>query len=64
MVELNYRIVGSGPHVLLLHAVGMDLTLLDALAAIMAKDFTVLRSTCAGTASRPMCRRPASRLCR
>ena len=39
MVDLNYRIDGSGPRVLLLHAVGMDLTLLDALAAIMAKDF-------------------------
>ena len=25
-VELNYRIAGKGPHVLLLHAVGMDLT--------------------------------------
>src|SRR5205085_4976413 len=35
---------GSGPHVLLLHAVGMDLTLLDALAAILAKEFTVLRA--------------------
>ncbi len=42
-VELNYRIDGSGPRVLLLHAVGMDLTLLDALAAILAKDFTILR---------------------
>ena len=27
-VDLNYRLDGSGPHVLLLHAVGMDLTLL------------------------------------
>lgn len=42
-VELNYHIDGSGPHVLLLHAVGMDLTLLEPLATIMAKDFTVLR---------------------
>ena len=41
-VELNHRIDGSGPHVLLLHAVGMDLTLLEPLAAILAKDFTVL----------------------
>jgi len=47
-VELNYRIDGSGPRVLLLHAVGMDLTLLDALAAILAKDFTVLRSDMRG----------------
>ena len=47
-VELNHRIDGSGPHVLLLHAVGMDLTLLDALTAIMAKDFTVLRADLRG----------------
>jgi 3-oxoadipate enol-lactonase len=42
-IALNHRIDGSGPRILLLHAVGMDLTLLEPLAAIMAKDFTVLR---------------------
>jgi 3-oxoadipate enol-lactonase len=52
-VELNHRIDGSGPHVLLLHAVGMDLTLLDALAAIMAKDFTVLRADLRGHGKSP-----------
>lgn len=52
-VELNYRIDGKGPHVLLLHAVGMDLTLLDALAAIMAKDFTVLRCDARGHGKSP-----------
>ncbi len=52
-VELNYRIDGSGPHVLLLHAVGMDLTLLDALAAIMAKEFTVLRADARGHGKSP-----------
>ena len=41
-VELNHRITGSGPHVLLLHAVGMDSTFLEPLAAILSKDFTVL----------------------
>jgi 3-oxoadipate enol-lactonase len=41
-VELHHRITGSGPHVLLLHAVGMDSTFLEPLAAILAKDFTVL----------------------
>lgn len=41
-VELNHRIDGSGPHVLLLHAVGMDSTFLESLGAILAKDFTVL----------------------
>src|SRR6185503_1057292 len=53
MVDLNYRIDGSGPRVLLLHAVGMDLTLLDALAAIMAKDFTVLRADLRGHGQSP-----------
>ena len=52
-VELNHRIDGSGPHVLLLHAVGMDLTLLDALTAIMAKDFTVLRADLRGHGKSP-----------
>src|SRR5207302_919478 len=46
--ELNYRIDGSGPRVLLLHAVGMDLTLLDALTAILATDFTILRADMRG----------------
>ena len=41
-VELNHRISGGGPHVLLLHAVGMDSTFLEPLAAILSKDFTVL----------------------
>ena len=41
-VELNHRIAGSGPHVLLLHAVGMDSTFLEPLATILSKDFTVL----------------------
>ena len=53
MVDLNYRIDGSGPRVLLLHAVGMDLTLLDALAAIMAQDFTVLRADLRGHGQSP-----------
>jgi len=52
-VELNHRIDGSGPRVLLLHAVGMDLTLLDALTAIMAKDFTILRGDMRGHGKSP-----------
>src|SRR4051794_13076671 len=52
-VELNYRIDGSGPRVLLLHAVGMDLTLLDALTAILAKDFTILRADMRGHGNSP-----------
>ncbi|HMK78034.1 MAG TPA: alpha/beta hydrolase [Xanthobacteraceae bacterium] len=52
-VELNHRIDGNGPRVLLLHAVGMDLTLLDALTAIMAKDFTILRADMRGHGKSP-----------
>ncbi|MEA2928755.1 MAG: 3-oxoadipate enol-lactonase [Hyphomicrobiales bacterium] len=52
-VELNHRIDGSGPRVLLLHAVGMDLTLLDALTAILQKDFAVLRADLRGHGCSP-----------
>ena len=62
MVDLNYRIDGSGPRVLLLHAVGMDLTLLDALAATMAQDFTVLRADLRGHGTSPYA--PARFACR
>ena len=47
-VKLNHRIDGKGPHVLLLHAVGVDLTFLDAVAAKLADDFTVLRADLRG----------------
>jgi len=52
-VELNHRIDGSGPRVLLLHAVGMDLTLLDALTAILSREFTVLRADLRGHGKSP-----------
>jgi 3-oxoadipate enol-lactonase len=52
-VELNYRIAGAGPRLLLLHAVGMDLTLMEPLAAIMAKDFTVLTCDLRGHGASP-----------
>src|SRR4051812_41435371 len=52
-VELNHRIDGSGPHVLLLHAVGMDSTFLEALAAILAKDFSILRADLRGHGASP-----------
>ena len=52
-VALNHRIDGSGPRVLLLHAVGMDLTLLDALTAILAQDFTILRADLRGHGKSP-----------
>ncbi len=53
IVELNHRTDGAGPRVLLLHAVGMDLTLLDALTAILAKEFTVLRADLRGHGKSP-----------
>lgn len=40
---LHYDIQGSGPHVVLLHPVGLDLTCFDPLAAMLSKRFTVLR---------------------
>lgn len=52
-VKLNHRIDGKGPHVLLLHAVGVDLTLLDAVAAKLADDFTVLRADLRGHGQSP-----------
>jgi 3-oxoadipate enol-lactonase len=52
-VELNHRIDGDGPHVLLLHAVGVDLTFLDAVAAVLARDFTVLRADLRGHGKSP-----------
>lgn len=52
-VELNHRIDGRGPRVLLLHAVGMDLTLLDALTAILSREFTVLRADLRGHGKSP-----------
>jgi 3-oxoadipate enol-lactonase len=52
-VKLNHRIDGKGPHVLLLHAVGVDLTFLDAVTAVLARDFTVLRADLRGHGKSP-----------
>ena len=52
-VKLHHRIDGSGPRVLLLHAVGIDLTFLDAVAAALAKEFTVLRADLRGHGKSP-----------
>jgi 3-oxoadipate enol-lactonase len=59
-VKLNHRIDGKGPHVLLLHAVGVDLTFLDAVAAKLVGDFTVLRADLRGHGQSPYA--PAARL--
>jgi hypothetical protein len=47
-VKLNYRFDGKGPHLLLLHAVGVDLTFLDTVAAALARDLAVLRADLRG----------------
>ena len=52
-MKLNHRVDGSGPHVLLLHAVGVDLTFLDAVTAALTRDFTVLRADLRGHGKSP-----------
>src|ERR1043165_1467207 len=52
-VKLHHRIDGNGPRVTLLHAVGIDLTFLDAVAAALARDFTVLRADLRGHGRSP-----------
>jgi 3-oxoadipate enol-lactonase len=52
-VRLHHRIDGKGPHVLLLHAVGIDLTFLDAVAGTLSRDFTVLRADLRGHGQSP-----------
>lgn len=52
-VKLHHRIDGTGPHVLLIHAVGVDLTFLDGVAAVLARDFTVLRPDLRGHGQSP-----------
>lgn len=42
MSTLNHEMSGSGPHVVLLHPVGLDLTFLRPIAAALQSDFTVL----------------------
>lgn len=48
MSKLNYEIVGHGPHVVLLHPVGLDLTFLAPLAQALKDEFTVLSVDQAG----------------
>jgi 3-oxoadipate enol-lactonase len=40
--SLHYEIIGSGPKVVLLHPVGLDLTFFAPVAAALGKEFTVL----------------------
>jgi pimeloyl-ACP methyl ester carboxylesterase len=39
---LHHKIEGSGPHVVLLHPVGLDLTFLEPVAAELCRSFAVL----------------------
>jgi 3-oxoadipate enol-lactonase len=39
---LHHKIDGSGPHVVLLHPVGLDLTFLEPVAAELRRSFTIL----------------------
>ncbi|MGB8185359.1 MAG: alpha/beta hydrolase, partial [Pseudolabrys sp.] len=39
---LHHKIGGTGPHVILLHPVGLDLTFLEPVAADLCRSFTVL----------------------
>lgn len=48
MTKLNYEILGHGPHVVLLHPVGLDLTFLSPLANALKGSFTVLSVDQAG----------------
>jgi 3-oxoadipate enol-lactonase len=52
-VKLHHKTDGGGPRVLLLHAVGIDLTFLDAVAAALANEFTVLRADLRGHGKSP-----------
>lgn len=52
-VALNHAIDGQGPHVVLLHPVGLDLTFLAPVAADLARDFTVLRVDARGHGGSP-----------
>ena len=52
-VKLHHKTEGSGPRVLLLHAVGIDLTFLDAVATVLANEFTVMRADLRGHGRSP-----------
>lgn len=53
-VPLNYAIDGSGPRVVLLPAVGLDLTFVEPMAKELMRDFTVLRVDLRGHGKSPM----------
>jgi 3-oxoadipate enol-lactonase len=60
MTNLNYEIAGHGPHVVLLHPVGLDLTFLSPLADALKSDFTVLSVDQAGHGKSGIARQSSS----
>lgn len=50
---MNYRVEGVGPPVLLLPAVGLDLTFLEEVSAGLSKDFAVMRADLRGHGETP-----------
>jgi 3-oxoadipate enol-lactonase len=56
----HHEIAGSGPHVLLLHPVGLDLTFLAPLSDALCDRYTVLRADMRGHGDTPTGSRPAA----
>jgi 3-oxoadipate enol-lactonase len=52
-VELNYRVDGTGPRIVLLHPVGLDLSFFDPLVAELSPHFQVLRVDLRGHGGTP-----------
>lgn len=52
-MELNYRLEGAGPRIVLLHPVGLDLTSFDELTAELSGRFQVLRPDLCGHGGSP-----------
>jgi 3-oxoadipate enol-lactonase len=54
MAQLNYRIDGAGPRLVLLHPIGLDLTFFDSMVAELAPHFQVLRVDMRGHGGSPL----------
>jgi 3-oxoadipate enol-lactonase len=55
-VELNYRVDGTGPRIVLLHPVGLDLSFFDSLVEELSPHFQVLRVDLRGHGGSPPAR--------
>lgn len=56
--DLNYLIEGTGPHVVLVHGVGANLTNWDQVVPRLSPDFTVMRMDLRGHGASPLIREP------